>query len=139
VEGCPRDCERSCTRCLRHYGNRFWHVSLDRHLAAQVLRHIMYGAAPEVAPVTEQRRQLVALRRFLELEGWEIAPDSANAPLVAGWGGRQVVVGTYPALLDPQDQGFSHPLGAGALLLRDYVVARDLPAAFAELRRAVGR
>lgn len=139
VEGCPRDCERSCTRCLRHYGNRFWHVSLDRHLAAQVLRHIMYGAAPEVAPVTEQRRQLVALRRFLELEGWEIAPDSAGAPLVAGWGGRQVVVGTYPALLDPQDQGFSHPLGAGALLLRDYVVARDLPAAFAELRRAVGR
>lgn len=139
VEGCPRGCERSCTRCLRHYGNRFWHNSLDRHLAAQVLRHIMYGTAPEVAPIAEQRQQLAALQRFLELEGWEIRPESVGEPLVAAWGGRQVVVGTYPALLDPQARGFSHPLGAGALLLRDYVVGRDLPAAYAELRRVVGR
>ncbi|MEI8166164.1 MAG: Zn-binding domain-containing protein, partial [Chloroflexales bacterium] len=139
VEGCPRRCERSCTRCLRHYGNRFWHSSLDRHLAAQVLRHVMYGTTPEVAPVAEQRRQLTALRRFLELEGWEITPESADAPLIAGWGGHQIVVGTYPSLLDPQAPGFSHPLGVGALLLRDYVVARDLPAAYADLRRAVGR
>ncbi len=139
VEQCPRNCERSCTRCLRHYGNRFWHGALDRHLAAQLLRHVLFGEVPVPAPIASQRKQLAALRRFLELEGWEIAPELVDAPLVAAWGGRQIVVGTYPALLDPQAQGFSHPLGVGALLLRDYVLARDLPSAYAELRSAVGR
>lgn len=138
VEDCPRDCERSCTRCLRHYGNRFWHGSLDRHLAVQVLRHVLYGELPAPVPVAVQRRQLAALRRFLELEGWEIDPV-AEAPLAVLWNGRRVVVGIYPALLNADDPAFVNSLGPASLLLRDYVVARDLPAAYAEVRRAVGR
>jgi hypothetical protein len=33
VPGAPIRCERSCTKCLRHYGNRFLHGRLDRRLA----------------------------------------------------------------------------------------------------------
>lgn len=139
VEGCPSQCERSCTRCLRHYGNRFWHATLDRHLAAQVLRHLMYGEAPEPAPVEEQRQILAPLRRFLELEGWEVEQGREGAPLLVRSGARQVAVGVFPALLDPGAPEFAHPLAASGVLLRDYVVARDLPAAYDELRRTVGR
>lgn len=138
LEDCPGQCERSCTRCLRHYGNRFWHRALDRHLAAQLLRHILYGEAPEVPAITAQRRQLAALRRFLELEGWDIAPEAEDVPLAARWHGRHVTVGVYPALLDPGSSEFRHPLRSGALLLRDYVLARDLPAAYAAVRKAAG-
>jgi len=138
VEGCPRQCERSCTRCLRHYGNRFWHASLDRRLAAQVLRHLMYGEVPAAASPDEQRRQLAPLRRFLEMEGWEVEAGQGDVPLAVRRGGRVVAVGTYPALLDRDAPGFAHPLGGDSALLRDYVVARDLPAAYLELRRVFG-
>jgi hypothetical protein len=32
---CPAHCERSCTKCLRHYGNRFLHPRLDRTRTAK--------------------------------------------------------------------------------------------------------
>lgn len=136
VEGCPRQCERSCTRCLRHYGNRFWHGSLDRRLATQVLRHLMFGEVPMVPPFEVQRRILAPLQRFLELEGWEVERNQDEAPLSVQWSGQQILIGVYPALLDLHASGFSHPLAGGGVLLRDYVVVRDLPAAYAELRRS---
>lgn len=137
VEGCPRQCQRSCTRCLRHYGNRFWHSSLDRRLAAQLLRHLMYGEVPAVASPAEQRNQLTPLRRFLELEGWDI--DEEGSPLAVRRGGQTIVIGTYPALLNPNAPELRRRTGRrGDVQLRDYVVERDLPAAYAELRQAVG-
>src|SRR5690606_9778348 len=45
LRGCPEDCERSCTKCLRHYGNRYWHEHLDRHLAAQLVAYAKDGIA----------------------------------------------------------------------------------------------
>src|SRR5690606_14912905 len=36
LDHCPAGCERSCTKCLRHYGNRFLHGRLDRRLAADL-------------------------------------------------------------------------------------------------------
>lgn len=137
VEGCPRQCERSCTSCLRHYGNRFWHSTLDRRLAAQVLRHLMYGEVPAVASVEKQRILLTPLRRFLELEGWHIEDQHSDIPLLVRWNERQIAVGVYPALLDEQVASFTYTRGSNLVWLRDYVVARDLPAAYAQLRRVV--
>lgn len=141
LEGCPAQCERSCTKCLRHYGNRYWHEALDRHLGAQLLGYLYYGRAPVIASSELQRRQLVGLQRYLELEGWEtdagVSLGGAEVPLVVREpeSGKRVAIGTYPAMLDEDDE-IDHPLrrvvggGTRVVLLRDYMVVRDLPAAF---------
>jgi hypothetical protein len=156
LHGCSEGCDRSCTRCLRHYGNRYWHERLDRKLAAQLIAYAGQGRIPQVAPHRIQMEQLTALRRYLELEGWTIEPtsriDDIDVPLVVRGGAeldrrRLVVVGTYPALLDRAGPSFSHPLlmlregpERTVVLLNDYVVAPDLPTAYhALLKEALRR
>src|SRR5690606_37012460 len=39
LENCTQECDRSCTDCIRHYQNRYWHSHLDRYLGAQLLRY----------------------------------------------------------------------------------------------------
>ncbi len=150
--GCPGGCERSCTKCLRHYGNRFWHERLDRHLAAQLLRYARHGRVPEVADPDEQARQLAPLRRYLELEGWTCAPgglvSGVPVPLRLSSrrgraGSTEILVGTVPGLLDSAAPGFAHPLQRAAptgcvALLSDYVLARDLPTAAELMHRRAG-
>ncbi len=134
VENCPQSCERSCTRCLRHYGNRFWHNRLDRHLAAHFLRYLMTGQIPAVAPIEEQRRHLAPLRRFLELEGWNVE-DRAGFPLAVRSNSHTLAIGTFPALLDHDAVEVDATPQLPTVFLRDYVLARDLPAAYHEVRR----
>ncbi len=133
VERCPRDCERSCTRCLRHHGNRFWHAALDRRLAAHILRYLMNGELPTLPPIAEQRRLLKPLQRFFELEGWECTDKHNDTPLSIRGNGRIVAIGIYPALLNPTSPVFNHPLQKRGVLLSDYVITRDLPLAYAEV------
>ncbi len=156
VEDCPGNCQRSCTRCMRHYGNRFWHMRLDRHLAAQMLRYVQEDTLPIAATMAKQRQQLAPLRRYLELEGWQMSLThtigDVEIPLLVAPPARsqnrrlqQIVIGTYPVLLNRAHSEFRHPLNsveatntAILVLLRDYVVTRDLPTAYQEIRRAVG-
>lgn len=136
LEHCPARCERSCTKCLRHYGNRFLHSRLDRRIAITLLRYARFGELPEIKPVGSQTDTLGPLRRFLELEGWSTTSDPAlGHPLAAtDADGRRVIVGTYPALLDRETAENSHPVTATGqevlVLLPDYVVERDLPSAY---------
>lgn len=46
IELCPDDCDSSCYRCLRSYKNKFEHHLLDRHIAASLLRYLLYGDLP---------------------------------------------------------------------------------------------
>ena len=64
---CPGGCERSCTKCLRHYGNRFLHSRLDRRLGLRLLHFFRTGAVPPFASAVEQAWVLRPLKRFLEL------------------------------------------------------------------------
>jgi ATP-dependent helicase YprA (DUF1998 family) len=144
LESCPANppgeplrCERSCTKCLRHYGNRFLHNRLDRRLGLQLLRFFRTGAVPPFAAAAEQARTLRPLKRFLELEGWTTATDSSGA--LRGEGARTMTVGVYPALLALNAAEKRHPTaspsGAPRVLLPDYLVERDLPSAY---QRATG-
>lgn len=138
LEHCPQDCQRSCTRCLRHYGNRFLHESLDRKLAAQLLRHLLYGEVPLILPVVEQRKQLAALQRFLELEGWDVQYGAEQYPLIARNGNTIATVSTYPALLNFDALNLPPYSGYQAhVYIRDYIVDRDLPSAYAEMRKTL--
>lgn len=156
LRNCPENCETSCTKCLRHYGNRYWHGRLDRYLGAQLLDYAWNSTIPHVSAIEDQSTMLRPLQRYLELEGWETQRDavvgSLNIPLMitkANHQGRSVTrnvaVGVYPALLNPDADGFTHPLDAldsiddvSSKLLRDYIVSRDLPTAYRELCDLVG-
>jgi len=152
LKECPAICARSCTNCLRHYGNRIWHGSLDRHLAAQLIEFAYSGDPPSIPAAAVQSEQLAPLQRFLELEGWRCernlrVGDSViplaltGAPRGALMPHRPLIVGTYPSLLDSTWSEANHPLavmGLPVILLNDYVVDRDLPTAHLELCRKAG-
>lgn len=134
---CPGACERSCTKCLRHYGNRFLHGRLDRRLALQLLRYFRTGSVPSFASAAEQARVLRPLARFLELEGWNTAADASGALRCEGL--RSMTVGIYPALLSSSAAESTHPVVALSnsprVILPDYLVEHDLPSAY---QRATG-
>ena len=147
LSGCPGQCERSCTKCLRHYGNRYWHKHLDRHLALQLLRYVERGEVPSVLDAIQQSLQLESLQRFLELEGWHseqnVKVQGIQVPLLVtipnslGKAERRVAVGIYPALLEQDHAKPRHQLHnlevnhiMHIILLKDYIVARDLPTTY---------
>jgi len=55
VEGC--DCDYSCYKCLRSYKNKLDHNLLDRHIGADLLRHVLVGSTP----IPLKRREGAAL------------------------------------------------------------------------------
>ncbi len=138
---CPGHCERSCTKCLRHYGNRFLHPRLDRRLGLQLLRYARFSKQPSIPSSGEQRITLEALARFLKLEGWSV--KWADSALVATPedGSKSVAISTYPALLSKAEaekrHALSHHSGGIPILLPDYLVERDLPSAYQEVMKHV--
>jgi ATP-dependent helicase YprA (DUF1998 family) len=131
--GCPAACERSCTRCLRHYGNRFLHPHMDRYLASQLLEFAMTGRVPAIDDISRQSSLLAPLAQWLRLEGWDIGSDR-DAALFARppQGSTHLAIGVHPALIHQDEARQLHPLSARAdgVVLPDYVVSRDLPAAY---------
>jgi hypothetical protein len=138
LRDCPANCERSCTQCLRHYGNRFLHTRLDRHLALAVLKYARTGQLPAIASTARQTDILMPLARFLELEGWTVTrrADDVTPLLAVDGSGKRVAVGVFPALLMTEEAHRVHPLPGlpgrsdlRVVLLPDQVVERDLPSA----------
>jgi hypothetical protein len=139
LQACPGLCERSCTKCMRHYGNRFLHRRLDRRLGLQLLRYARAGTVPAIEPVDKQATRLQALARYLQLEGWSVTPARSGdeaVPLLAipRNAGITVAVGTFPALLNSDAAVDLHQLSAFKsarhVLLPDYLVEWDLPSAY---------
>lgn len=133
---CPGGCERSCTKCLRHYGNRFLHPRLDRRLGLQLVRYARFGELPGIPSVESQRRTLEPLGRFLRLEGWSVSNDSGPLNAVPQAGGAAVSVGVYPALLAEAEAKKRSTQGA-TVLLPDYLVEQDLPSAYQEVLKHI--
>jgi len=66
LEGCPDNCDESCYRCLRSFGNRFDHTLLNRHLGASFLRYLLDGTVPVLSAA---RRERAADVLFADLYG----------------------------------------------------------------------
>jgi hypothetical protein len=143
LSGCV--CDTSCQTCLRHYGNRFWHESLDRRLALALLGYLRHGQFPPTDDLEAQAVRLEQLRDMLRLDGYQadtnVAAEGMRVPLLVRRGERTVAVGTYPGLLTDQSPAFRHPLNdlrgpeRDVSLLSDFRVSRNLPAAYQEVRR----
>lgn len=65
LESCPEGCDSSCYRCLRSFRNRLDHALLDRHVGAQIVRHILTGETPAFA-LDRARMALTVLGDELE-------------------------------------------------------------------------
>uniref|UniRef100_UPI0035E41753 DUF1998 domain-containing protein n=1 Tax=Thermogemmatispora sp. TaxID=1968838 RepID=UPI0035E41753 len=136
LEDCPEQCEQSCYRCLRNYGNRLLHHRLDRHLGRRLLKAIREQQAPAAFSLEEQERQLVGLAQLLTLQGYRCCQpgwlDSQAVPLLVerSGSGAQLAVGTYPVEQDYKQTG--HPLQGlepRLCLVSDYDLRYDLPGA----------
>lgn len=130
---CPADCARSCTRCLRHYRNRFVHGRLDRHLALDLFDYSVEGRIPALPVMAQQQELLDPLKRYFELEGWSVDPNSSTSrPLSVSNANSKIVAGAYPALLDTGYAAESLHLvtrpGERAVAIPDFALVRDLPA-----------
>jgi hypothetical protein len=148
LEGCPAGCDRSCYNCLRHYGNQYWHESLDRHLAAALLRYALFGSLPSTDDLATQTDRLIPLRRMLDLEGFlcesGVSVDGTVVPLLVQREGRRVAVAAYSGLLDRDDATFVHPLydaldsrdDIDVRLANEYLLSRNLPAVYEQVRQS---
>lgn len=131
---CPakEKCERSCTKCLRHYGNRFLHGRLDRRLAYQLLRFFRNAHTPPYLNPIEQSKALRPLARYFELEGWNVTLLEDGS--IRCVGPRSLHIGVYPALLASEVARMSHPISntgeSNTVLLPDYLIEHDLPSAY---------
>ena len=142
LHDCPGGCERSCYNCLRHYGNQFWHASLDRQLASALMAYAIDGVVPQPDNVNSQAAKLAPLRRMLELDGIACnSPSSTNAqpvPLLArGASGNGLSIGVFNGLLDDAVIAGLHPVtqeGGDVLLLNEYLLTRNLPAAYDRIK-----
>lgn len=120
-------CSASCDKCLRHYGNRFQHSVLDRHLALDLLRFIRDGVLPGRPSPDQQRSALDPLRNMMELAGW-VRRDSSDAPYTIVSQGRRVQLFSFPSLVSPSHYGYAP--AAGRFAFSPFELSRDLPGAF---------
>ena len=150
LEECPRNCDRSCYDCLRHYGNQYWHEHLDRHLGSALLRFMLHGVVPETGTPDAQGWALGPLRRMLAMDGYLCESvtnvDGVVVPLLVRSNGGVLALGTYSGLLDRAASSFRHPLSDALdprddielVLLNEYLLSRNLPAAYQIVKDSIG-
>lgn len=128
LDGC--DCSTSCDKCLRHYGNRFHHSSLDRHLARELIEYVKTGRAPTLFDHDRQRAELEPLTQLLTLAGWSVLRGD-QAPLTATRTGHTTNMWAVPSLVDRDAAGSG--VGRDDEVFTPYELSRDLPGAYAEV------
>lgn len=147
---CPEDCDESCYRCLRSFRNRFEHTYLDRHVGASLLRYLLDGTLPTLAP---ERLERSAQRLFedLVLSGVEEVQFERNVTVnVDGIGqvlvpilatrnnGARALIGVHGPLTPDvaptlELQRVAQETFERVKLIDDLVISRSLPNASREL------
>lgn len=142
LEDCQGYCSRSCTQCLRHYQNQYWHESLDRYLGVALIRYMLFGEIPSTDNLSSQGKVLRALGRLLTLDGHECSSsfsiNGISVPLLVKTGDYRLAIGTYHGILDKEAPEFSHPLynylnrcdDIKVILLNEYFLTRNLAGAY---------
>lgn len=154
LENCPADCEESCYRCLRSFRNRFEHTQLDRHVGAGLLRYLLYGTLPTLAP---ERLERSAQRLYEDLarSGLDGVHFDRNVTVdVAGIGsvlvpilatkdsGAQALIGVHGPLTPdvastPELHRVYQETFERVKLVDDLIIARSLPNASLEVREFI--
>jgi hypothetical protein len=132
LERCPEGCDASCYRCLRSFRNRLDHGQLDRHLGAQLVRHVLYGGAAPY-PAERAARSLDILARELERKfagGFSVErhlmPPGPPAPLVMRnrTTGAELLIDVHSPIT-PNEPVFGTNSGS-FIVLNDFTLRRHL-------------
>lgn len=159
LANCPEQCDSSCYRCLRAFGNRIEHRSLDRHVGMELIDYLLTGAGPNTAPGRIERSTELLFLDISRILGDD--PDlecRRGEKLVAGGAtltapifcrikssGRIVVVGLCSALkeghaADPDVHRLQEAgEGSEVLIVNELLVRSNLPAATRRVRETIGR
>ncbi|MCC6497879.1 MAG: DUF1998 domain-containing protein [Propionibacteriaceae bacterium] len=150
LERCPADCDESCYRCLRSFRNRFEHTHLDRHVGASLLRYLLYGTLPTLAP-GRLERSAKKLYEDLDRSGLEgvhfernVTVDVAGigpvlVPILAtGDSGARALIGVHGPLTPdvaptPELRRAAQETFERVMLVDDLIIARSLPNAAREV------
>lgn len=142
LEQCPGKCGKSCPECLRHYKNQYWHSYLDRHLGASLLRYMIYGEIPKIGTVEQQIAKLNPVIRLLLLDGYKCETNvkigATKYPLIVKAKGKQIAVGTYPALINHSDAEKLHFITDNQYvkkhLINEYLLDNNLSLVYNQLK-----
>lgn len=122
-------CESSCEKCLRHYGNRFHHAALDRHLGQVLAKFMLTGEVPDDIDAEKGRAALRPLALLLTLADWNVSEEGDGYTVTRG--GRTIRLRVVPSL---KASVLKEKIGnAEVYYFTPYELSRDIPAAYAEL------
>lgn len=153
LTSCPDECDRSCYRCLRSFGNRYEHDRLDRFMGADLLNHVVTGSVPILTKQREvgalnllesdlsRRADLHVTREaVLSLSGF---PET-QVPLLVERNDKKIVVGIHHPLTpkylsDPNLRELAEfGLEVSVVAIDELVVLRNLPTASRRVLEALG-
>jgi len=123
-------CASSCENCLRHYGNRFSHTVLDRHLGIALADYIQNGNVPAPFSSAEQVSVLTPLIDMIRLAGWGVAIQ--GSAVATSRAGKDFLIQASPSLRACEARSTAN--GITTFCFTPFELARDLPSAFAELK-----
>ncbi len=126
------ECSSSCDKCLRHYGNRFYHAKLDRFLAIELLEYMRGGFLPSEPTIEAQRIALKPLIEILQLAGWKSDPSDDTPAVLTSRNGKAVKLYSYPSIVRLEHYKFTESADTFAFSL--YELSRDLPGAFGRIQ-----
>lgn len=137
------DCETSCYRCLRHYGNNFFHASLDRRLALALLRYIRHGEQPTLTK-EDCHKALASLTEIVRLKNLTSVANTerngATIPLVVSRNdGTEVWIDVHHplvngTLINSSARTAAESAFAEFVSLDAFTLLHDLPGAYQALQ-----
>lgn len=159
LASCPAQCDSSCYRCLRAFGNRIEHRSLDRHVGTELIDYLISGVVPDTESARIERSTDLLFRdlsRFLgeapdlqcrRSERFEIEGVALTAPILCriASSGRNVVVALCSALKEghaaDSDVRRLQEIGDAddVVIVNELLVRSNLPAATRSVRERIGR
>ncbi|EMB16040.1 DEAD/DEAH box helicase [Rhodopirellula europaea] len=89
LDGC--DCESSCYKCLRSYGNRFLHQDLDRELGSSLLKHVLGDQERPILNKEIERQLLSTIAVDLRDMDYEVEQHDGYL-LIPSLGDRRIVL-----------------------------------------------
>lgn len=124
LDDCPEKCDSSCYRCLRAFGNRIEHRSLDRHVGVELIDYLLTGVVPE----TETKR-LLASTDLLFKDLSRLLGDHAEIECEPG---AKIMVGSNeyiaPILCHLKANGTKVVIGLSSALKEGYPADADVRA-----------
>ena len=122
------DCDSACYKCLKNYGNQYYHSVLDRFAALDLLNLGMSSKLHDGIDLGEQEQLLLPLVDILKESG--ISITCSGHDIKATNGNKTKGICVYPAMLN---------MHGDRIMVSDYLLKYAKPAAVEKIVNAFGQ